>query len=299
MARPEREPVRTPARAIARKLRDALVVGGACACALVACATLFAVVATVVGRGLPAIDASFLTEPMRAGGAEGGIAGQLVGTLLLVTTAVVVCAPLAIGVGLTLGFFVRGERARGRIELALYVLGGLPSILFGIAGWIVLGGYCGLGKSWLAGGVVLGTMMLPTAAIALTERIRTLPRKYVDAAAALGLNEGQVVRTVVLPQSLGALLTGLLLGLARAVGETAPIMFTATVFAGASFPDGIRDSPVLALPYHLFVLAQDSLDPALRANVWGTATVLVGVALAFAAIALPWRIRLHEEARDG
>ena len=115
----------SPSRALSRHLRDALLVGGAYACALIACTTLLAVVGAVVVRGLPAIDASFLTEDMRAGGAEGGIFGQLVGTLLLVTTAVLVCAPLAIGAGLTLGFFVRARGARRRIELTLYVLGGL------------------------------------------------------------------------------------------------------------------------------------------------------------------------------
>jgi phosphate transport system permease protein len=101
----------------------------------------------------------------------------------------------------------------------------------------------------------------------------------------------------VLPQSLGGLVTGLLLGLARAAGETAPIMFTATVFAGATWPAGIKDSPVLSLPYHIFILAQDSFDPAVSGKLWGTALVLLALVFGLSLLALPARLKVHEEAR--
>ena len=123
---------------------------------------------------------------------------------------------------------------------------------------IVFVGVLGWGKSWLSGGILLGMMILPTVTVALIERIESLPGKYLEAAAGLGLSRSQIVWSVVLPQSATGLITGSLLGLARAAGETAPIMFTAAVFAGASLPQGIRESPVLSLPYHIFVLAQDS-----------------------------------------
>ena len=104
---------------------------------------------------------------------------------------------------------------------------------------------------------------------------------------------------MILPQSLGGLVTGSLLGLARAAGETAPIMFTATIFAGAHLPDGIKESPVLSLPYHIFILAQDSFDPSVGAKVWGTAVVLLALVCGLSLIALPLRLRIHEEARNG
>ena len=125
-----------------------------------------------------------------------------------------------------------------------------------------------------------------------------MPARYLEAAAGLGLSQSQIVRSVLLPQSLGGLVTGSLLGLARAAGETAPIMFTATIFAGATFPHGIKESPVLSLPYHIFILAQDSFDPAVGGKVWGTALVLLGLVLGLSLVALPARLKLHEEARN-
>jgi phosphate transport system permease protein len=92
------------------------------------------------------------------------------------------------------------------------------------------------------------------------------------------------------------LITGSLLGLARAAGETAPIMFTCTIFAGATWPQGIKDSPVLTLPYHIFTLAQDSFDPAVGSKLWGAALVLLALVLLLSLIALPSRLKLHEEA---
>src|SRR5204863_4232064 len=120
--------------------------------------------------------------------------------------------------------------------------------------------FLGWGKSWLAGGLLLAVMILPTLALALAERIESLPGRYLEAAAGLGLSRSQIVWSVILPQSLSGLLSGTLLGLARAAGETAPILFTAAVFSGAGLPHGIRDNPVMALPYHIFVLAQDSFQ---------------------------------------
>ncbi len=175
-------------------------------------------------------------------------------------------------------------------------MNGLPSILFGLFGFIVFVQWCGWGKSWLAGGLVLAMSMLPTVTVSLIERLKAIPREYTQAAAALGLNRAQIVWAVLLPQARGGLLTGSLLGLARAAGETAPIMFTATIFAGATWPHGFRESPVLTLPYHIFILAQDSFDPAVGAKLWGAALVLLALVFALSLLALPSRLKMHEEA---
>jgi phosphate transport system permease protein len=266
-------------------------------CALLAVGLLLGLVAVIADRALPALSWSFLGKAAAQAGAAGGIRYHVLGTLILMATALAVTVPLSVGLALVQGVYLRGRaRGRRRLGLLLHVLNGVPSILFGVFGYVVFVHGLGFGKSWLTGGVLLGLMIVPTVAVSLQQRIDALPAAYLEAAAGLGLSPSQVVWSVVLPQSASGLLTGALLGLARAAGETAPILFTAAVFAGATVPQGIRESPVLALPYHIFVLAQDSLDPAVGPRVWATALVLLGLVLSLSLAALPLRLRLHEEA---
>ncbi|HZJ13887.1 MAG TPA: ABC transporter permease subunit, partial [Chthoniobacteraceae bacterium] len=221
---------------------------------------------------------------------------SLVGSVILLVTAFFACAPFAVALALLERVWLRSPRTKRWLRLGLYTMNGLPSIVFGIFGFIVLVQWCGWGKSWLAGGIVLAMSMLPTVTVVLIERIAAVPSRYVEAAAGLGLRESQIVWAVLMRQSWGGLITGSLLGLARAAGETAPIMFTATIFAGATFPKAIAESPVLTLPYHIFILAQDSFDPAVGSKLWGAALVLLGLVFALSLAALPSRLRLHEEA---
>ena len=268
------------------------------ACAFLACSVLVLIVAAILFRGVPAISWSFLTEQIRLVGASGGILYNLIGTLILIATALFVSAPMAIALSLFHSVYLKAHPARRHVTLFLYTLNGVPSILFGIFGMIVFVNYLALGKSWLSGGILLGLMILPTVSIALIERIESVPAKYLEAAAGLGLNQSQTIWSVILPQSASGLLTGSLLGLARAAGETAPIMFTATIFAGATLPHAVRQSPVLSLPYHIFILAQDSFDPTANTKMWGAALVLIALAFGLSLIALPARLRIHEEANS-
>ncbi|HEX8680002.1 MAG TPA: phosphate ABC transporter permease PstA [Chthoniobacterales bacterium] len=265
-------------------------------CALLACALLFGLVFVIAQRGLPALSWTFFTEQIRQVGSAGGIFYNLIGTIILISAALLICAPLATGLALTQAVYLRSDSAKARLGLFLYTLNGIPSIVFGIFGFIVFVKFLGWGKSWLIGGILLALMILPTVTVSLLERIRALPSKYVEAAAGLGLRQSQIIWSVILPQSWSGLITGSLLGLARAAGETAPIMFTATIFAGASLPHGIRESPVLSLPYHIFILAQDSFDPGVGAKLWGSALVLLMLVFTLSLIALPFRLRLHDEA---
>ncbi len=279
-----------------RRAMDNIFTGLAGLAAVLAALPLVIMVAGILARGLPAISWRFLTEQIRLVGADGGIFYNLVGTLILIGAAILICAPVATGLALTQAVFLRNQAARARLGLFLYTLNGIPSIVFGIFGFIVFVNYLGWGKSWLIGGILLAIMILPTVTVALIERIKALPAKYVEAATGLGLRPSQVIWSVILPQSWGGLITGSLLGLARAAGETAPIMFTATIFAGATLPHGIRESPVLSLPYHIFILAQDSFDPAVGATLWGSALVLLALVFALSVVALPFRLRMHDEA---
>jgi phosphate transport system permease protein len=281
-----------------RKAGDLFLGFIAGAFALVAVAILIGLVFVVAQRGIPALSWSFFTEQIRLVGAAGGILWNLVGTTILLVAAFIICTPLAVGLALVERVWLASDTGRRILRTALYTLNGLPSILFGLFGFIVFVQWCGFGKSWLVGGIVLALGMLPTVTIALIERLKAIPSRYVDAAAALGLNRSQVVWSVLLPQARGGLVTGTLLGLARAAGETAPIMFTATIFAGATWPKGIVESPVLSLPYHIFILAQDSFDPAVGAKLWGAALVLLALVFLLSLLALPSRLKLHEEAND-
>ena len=279
-----------------RKAADYLVGSITGLCALVAVGILAGLVCVVAQRGAPALSWPFFTEQIRLVGAAGGIFWNLIGTVIILAAAFIICAPMAVGLALVERVWLRNHAARRALRAMLYTMNGLPSILFGLFGFIVFVQWCGWGKSWLIGGIVLALSMLPTVTVALLERLKAIPPAYLEAAAALGLSRAQIVWAVLLPQAWAGLITGSLLGLARAAGETAPIMFTCTIFAGATWPHGIKESPVLTLPYHIFILAQDSFDPAVGSKLWGAALVLLGLVFLLSLIALPSRLKMHEEA---
>ncbi|HVT05325.1 MAG TPA: phosphate ABC transporter permease PstA [Thermoanaerobaculia bacterium] len=265
--------------------------------AFIALGIILTVLGLVVFRGAPAISLRFFTEQVRSVGAEGGIFYQLVGTLILIATAAVIAVPLAAGVGIYHQLYVHTPRSRRAMDAVLHALNGIPSIVFGLVGLAFFVQMLGMKKSWLAGGILLAVMILPTVTVAFIERMRAIPKVTIEAAYGLGLRRPQIALSILFPQAVSGLVTGTLLGLARAAGETAPIMFTAVIFAGATMPKGVVDSPVLALPYHIFVLAQDSFDPSMTQKMWGSAVVLLMLVMGLSLIALPLRLKIHEEAR--
>lgn len=255
-------------------------------CALAATSVLVVIVGAICRKGASAITWEFFTDQMKEAGVSGGILYNIAGTAILILTAFLAAAPVATSIALMHGVYLKSERTRRATMLMLYILNGIPAILFGIFGMMVFVKYLGWGKSWLSGGLLLGLMILPTVTVAIVARIQGIPRGQLEAAAGLGLRQSQIVRAIHLPRCLGGLVTGTLVGLARAAGETAPIMFTATIFAGATLPDGIKENPVLSLPYHIFILAQDSFDPAAGSKLWGTALTLLILVFTFSIVAL-------------
>lgn len=281
-----------------RRAADLLFWAATGASALLALALFGGIVGVTLARGGGVLSWAFLVRGAEAAGASGGIAAQTVGTVVLVATALAVALPLAVSLALLVAVYLP-RHAADRLRLALYAWNAIPSVLFGIFGFMVFVRALSWGKSWLAGGIVLGLMIVPTVTVAVAERMRAIPHAYLDAAYALGLGRSRVVCSVVLPQSAGGLVSGTLVGLARAAGETAPILFTAAVFVGPGLPAGIRDSPIVALPYHIFVLAQDSLAAGAGERLWGAAFVLLALVFGFALAALPARLAAPEEARHG
>lgn len=275
-----------------RHRRDRLVAvarRGALAVPLVLVAGLVVVLVT---RGSAGLDPRFWLTAA-TGADAGGVRDQVAGTVLLVAATGLIAAPVGLGLGLVLGEYA-GPRLSGAMRTATVTLGGVPSILLGLAGYRVLGTGLGWGKSWLAGALVLAVVVVPVAALATTARLDTLDPLRRESALALGLHRSQLVRSVLLPHAGPGLATGLLLGLARAAGETAPLLFTATVFSGAAvLPAGVVDAPVVALPTHLFALSQDASRPAALEAAWGSALVLVVVAGLLLLAATPARRRLE------
>lgn len=275
-----------------RHRRDRLVAvarRGALAVPLVLVAGLVVVLVT---RGSAGLDPRFWLTAA-TGADAGGVRDQVAGTVLLVAATGLIAAPVGLGLGLVLGEYA-GPRLSGAMRTATVTLGGVPSILLGLAGYRVLGTGLGWGKSWLAGALVLAVVVVPVAALATTARLDTLDPLRRESALALGLHRSQLIRSVLLPHAGPGLATGLLLGLARAAGETAPLLFTATVFSGAAaLPAGVVDAPVVALPTHLFALSQDASRPAALEAAWGSALVLVVVAGLLLLAATPARRRLE------
>ncbi len=265
-------------------------------CALGAMGILCSLLIAIIGGGLSRISWEFITAPME-GVMGGGLRYQILGTCLLLGTAALVVTPFAIAISLLYTLFWRRHPKRRSLLAALHVLNATPSILFGILGFIIFVHSLGWEKSWLSGGIILAVMILPTVTVSLIQRIDTIPRHYLEGVRALGFSDGRVATSVLIPYGWGGLLTGLVIGLARAAGETAPILFTAAVFSGATVPSGIVDSPVLALSYHIFNLAQDVYGDQAMATAWAAATVLTSLVVAISLLAIPFRARSHEEAK--
>jgi len=261
---------------------------------LLTLAILVVILGAVFWKGAPAIDWEFLTLASANFGTSGGILYQTAGTLILMTGAVAVSLPVAFGTVLFQTEYLKSERLKKFFRNLFYSLNGMPTILFGLVGYMVFTVYLEAGVSWLSGTLILAVMILPTLQVSFQQAVEALPEKYRDAGLALGLSPLALVRSVIIPQSLFGIITGVLLGLARAAGETAAIMFTATTFSGILLPKTWTD-PVPTLQTHILVLAQEALNPDAVANAWGAGLVLLCLAFILIAGAFYCRSRMRME----
>lgn len=256
-------------------------------------AVIALVLGSVLAGGLPALDWELLSQPPRRAGAEGGVFPAIVGTLWLVAGTIAVALPLGVGAAVYLSEYAREGRLTGWLRLGIVTLAGVPSIVFGLFGLALFVTALGMGASIAAGSLTLAFMILPVIIVSSEEALRAVPRSVREASLALGATRWQTVRHHVVPYALPGMLTGSILGIARAAGETAPILFTAAAFFLPTLPDSIFDQ-VMALPYHLYVLATQHPDVgAVRPKQYGTALVLIALVLGvnLAAILLRNRFR--------
>jgi phosphate transport system permease protein len=249
--------------------------GTATLAAVCAVAVLAIVVAAVVTRGAPALNIDFVTQaPPAAGQTGGGIAPAIVGTAVIVGVATVIAMPLGILVALYLSEFAT-PRVAGPLKLVLDLLNGLPSIVVGlfVFGLLVSGRH----QSGFAAAVALAIIMLPLIARASQEMLLLVPQEMRNAADALGVRRWRSVLGVVLPAALGGIVTGTVLAIARAAGETAPLIFASSIYANTTTFD-LFGHALPNIPIEIFTLSEQA-DASGFSRAWGAAFVLLGFIL--------------------
>jgi phosphate transport system permease protein len=241
------------------------------------------VIGAILVRGIGAISWEFLTAMPTDGMKAGGIFPAIVGTLLLVFGTALAAVPIGVGGAIYLSEYARDTRATRSIRLAIVNLAGIPSVVYGLFGLGLFVLFLRLGTSIVAGALTLGIMTLPIVISTSEEALRAVPTEFRTVSASLGGSRWQGIRNIVLPQALPGIITGVILGLLRAAGETAPILFTVAAFYLPSLPHSPLDQ-TMALPYHLYVISTQVPGMPLEIQ-YGTALVLLGLALSLSVTA--------------
>jgi len=251
-----------------------------------------------IGRkGGGAISWEFLTTAPRRGMTQGGIFPAIVGTFLVTLITAVLAVPMGMAAAIYLNEYARQSRLTRIIRLAIRNLSGVPSIVYGLFGVILVVNILRIGTSVLSAGLTLGLLTLPWTITASEEALKTVPNSFREGSLALGATKWQSIRTNVLPNAVPGMLTGTVLGLARAAGETAPIMFTGAAFYLPFLPKSPGDQ-FMALPYHLYILAtQHHAILQVRPLAYGTALVLVVFVLGMNLTSVIIRARLRRKRR--
>jgi phosphate transport system permease protein len=235
------------------------------------------VVYLLVSRGYSAISWDFFTQMPRDGMTKGGILSPIVGTLYLMGTTTAIALPLGILSAVYISEYARPGLLLRLIRLAIVNLAGVPSIVYGLFGYGVFVLLLIKVECILAGALTLAIMTLPVIIVATEEALNSVPQGFREASLALGATRWQTVRKVVLPSALPGIITGGILGISRAAGETAPILFTVAAFYMPRLPDSVFDK-AMALPYHLFIMSTQVPNAPLRMQ-WGTALTLLLIVL--------------------
>ncbi len=258
-------------------------------------AALLIIVFFLVSRGWRAINWTFLTQAPAEMMTKGGILPCIVGTLCLSLGAIVVALPVGVASAVYLNEYARPGKVLRIIRLGINNLAGVPSVVFGLFGLAFFVVYLKMGVSILAGSLTLGILSLPVIIGSAEEALRAVPDTYREASLGLGATKWQTIYRVILPASLPGILTGAILGISRAAGETAPIMFTAAVYFTPSLPSSIFDE-IMALPYHIYVLATAGTEiEATRHLQYGTALVLIALVLGLNLVAIIYRARFRKK----
>jgi phosphate transport system permease protein len=246
-------------------------------------------------KGMPAMSWEFITGDPIKSGAEGGIFPAILGTLYLVIGTITVALPLGMFSAIYLTEYAKQTKFTQSIRMAIVTLAGVPSIVFGLFGLGLFVITLDFGSSILAGSLTLACMILPTIIVASEEALKAVPQYMREGSLALGATKWETIYKNVLPYALPGMMTGSILGIGRAAGETAPILLTAAAFFLPELPSSVYDQ-VMALPYHLYILAtQHPEAQKIMPMQYGTALVLLFLVVGLNMVAIILRIRVRKK----
>ncbi|HOW43489.1 MAG TPA: phosphate ABC transporter permease PstA [Candidatus Omnitrophota bacterium] len=251
------------------------------------------IVVVIIQKGLPAINWQFLSDMPRQGMRAGGIFPAIVGTLYLVSGAILFALPIGLLAAIYLSEYAKDNLLTRIIKLAIVNLAGVPSVVYGLFGLALFVVFLKFGASILAGSLTLGIMILPVIITTSREALESVPQSFREVSLSLGASKWQTIRHIVLPNAIPGILTGTILGLGRAAGETAPILFTVAAFYLPRLPKSIFDQ-AMALPYHLYVISTQvpNVDEKIR---YGTAFVLLTLVLFMNLVAIIIRYKFRKK----
>jgi phosphate transport system permease protein len=278
---------------MSRKLRQQLGFTLLSLSTIVVVLPILLLVGYIFVQGAPAISWEFVTGLPRDGMRAGGVWPAIVGTLLLTLGTAIFAVPVGVAVAIYLAEYARDTFFTRLIRLAIINLAGVPSVVYGLFGLGLFVIFLRFGTSILAGSLTLAIMTLPVIISTSEEALRTVPQSFRIVSLSLGTTQWQTIRRVILPQALPGILTGIILGLERAAGETAPILFTVAAFFLPRLPNSIFDQ-TMALPYHLFVISTQVPGMPVRIQ-YGTALVLLIFVLSMNVLAAVTRSRFRRK----
>lgn len=212
------------------------------------------IVIYIIFKGVPSVSWEFLTTNPTDGMRAGGILPAIIGSILLTIGTIAVSVPFGILTGIFLVEYSKDNIVRRVINLTIVNLAGIPSIIYGLFGMSLFVIFLQFGSSILSGALTLGIMCLPVIITSTREALLAIPKDLREASLALGATKWETIWKIILPTALPGILTGIILSISRAAGETAPIMFTVAAFYLPFLPESVWDQ-VMALPYHLYVIA--------------------------------------------
>ncbi len=265
--------------------------GGMTLAAVMTVIPIILVVIYIFWQGSPAVSWDFISSFPRDGMRAGGILPAIIGTFWLTLGTGIIAVPIGIGAAIYLAEYAADNRWTRIIRISIINLAGIPSVVYGLFGLGLFVLFLQFGTSILAGSLTLAIMTLPIIISTTEEAISSVPNSFRVVSISLGGTKWQTIRQIVLPQALPGILTGVILGLERAAGETAPILFTVAAFFLPRLPSSVFDA-TMALPYHLFVISTQVPGMPIQIQ-YGTAVVLLTFVLSMNIIATIIRSRVR------